>query len=69
MELYQGLDILVNNAGAMYDVPIEETSEEQWDFVYSVNVKGAFLGIKSAIPIMKKSGGGSIINLSSMAAL
>jgi NAD(P)-dependent dehydrogenase (short-subunit alcohol dehydrogenase family) len=69
IELYQGLDVLVNNAGAMYDVPIEETSEDQWDFVYAVNVKGAFLGIKSVISVMKKSGGGSIINLSSMAAL
>ena len=69
IELYNGLDVLVNNAGAMYDVPLEETSEAQWDLVYAVNVKGAFLGIKSAISIMKEFGGGSIINLSSMAAL
>ena len=69
VELYNGLDVLVNNAGVMYDVPLEETPESDWDFVYAVNVKGTFLGIKSAISIMKESNGASIINLSSMAGL
>ena len=69
VELYNRLDVLVNNAGVMYDVPLEETPESDWDFVYAVNVKGTFFGIKSAISIMKESDGGSIINLSSMAGL
>jgi cyclopentanol dehydrogenase len=69
IELYDGLDILVNNAGVLVVKSLEDTTEEDWDFVYAVNTKGPFLGIKSAISIMKKSGGGSIINTSSMAGL
>ncbi len=69
IDLYNGLDILVNNAGVLVVKDLEETTESDWDFVYAVNTKGPFLGIKSTISIMKKSGGGSIINTSSMAGL
>ena len=48
---------------------MEETSEENWDAVMGVNVTGAFLGIRLAIPEMRRAGGGSIINISSTAGL
>ncbi len=69
MEKYQSLDILVNNAGIYSKVPIEEASDEEFDLIMSVNLKGVFLGTKYAIPEMRHSGGGSIINISSTAGL
>ena len=59
------LDILVNNAGVTSRMMLLETSEPEWDRVMDINSKGTFLGIKTAIPAMKDSGGGSIINISS----
>lgn len=64
-----GLDILVNNAGINIRKVIEEMSPEELDRMYGVNVKGPFLGIKHALPVMKKIGGGSIINMSSVCGL
>jgi NAD(P)-dependent dehydrogenase (short-subunit alcohol dehydrogenase family) len=64
-----GLDILVNNAGINIRKPIEEMSPDELDKMYGVNVKGPFLGIKHALPVLKKMGGGSIINMSSMCGL
>ena len=63
------LDILVNNAAILRKGQVLETSEETWDEVMSVNSKGVFLGTKHAIPQMRKSGGGSIINISSGAGI
>ncbi|MCH7737672.1 MAG: SDR family NAD(P)-dependent oxidoreductase, partial [Chloroflexi bacterium] len=63
------LDILVNNAGVSHRAGVEETSSEAWDKVMDVNVKGVFLGTKAAIPEMRKAGGGSIINISSIYGL
>ena len=66
------LNILVNNAGIVgggVGVPMEEASEESWQQVMDVNAKGVFLGTKHAIPEMRKAGGGSIINISSIAGL
>jgi NAD(P)-dependent dehydrogenase (short-subunit alcohol dehydrogenase family) len=63
------LDILVNNAGVIFAKKIEDTPLEQWRWLMSVNLDGVFLGTKYAISAMKKSGGGSIINLSSLAGL
>lgn len=61
------LDILVNNAGiAGANAPTDEITEEQWDQVMNVNVKGVFFCTKHAIPYIRKSGKGSIINLSSI---
>lgn len=63
------LDILINNAGVYRTRRVEDTSAEEWDQVLDVNGKGVFLGTKAAIPEMRKAGGGSIINLSSVAGL
>ncbi len=64
-----GIDILVNNAGINIRKVIEEMSAEELDRMYQVNIKGPFLGIKHVLPIMKKIGGGSIINMSSVCGL
>lgn len=66
------LDILVNNAGISGDIQEtnpEETSVENWEKVNRVNGRGVFLGCKHAVSLMRKSGGGSIINMSSIAAI
>ena len=69
VERFGKLDILINNAGIFPMESIEETTVESWDRVMDVNAKGVFLGTKAAIPAMRTSGGGSIINLSSIAGL
>ena len=66
---YGKLDILVNNAGISIGKNVEETTLEEWDLVQDVNSKGVFLGTKAAIPAMRASGGGSIVNISSIAGL
>jgi NAD(P)-dependent dehydrogenase (short-subunit alcohol dehydrogenase family) len=63
------LDILVNNAGINIREPIEEMKVENFDKMLAVNVKGPFIGIKHAIPVLRKGGGGSIINMSSICGL
>ena len=63
------LDILVNNAGIFRTEGVEQTSGELWDLVMDINGKGVFLGTKAAIPEMRRAGGGSIVNISSVAGL
>jgi len=63
------LDILINNAGINIREPIEEMKEKSLDAMLAVNVKGPFMGIKHAIPLMRKNGGGCIINMSSICGL
>lgn len=63
------LDILVNNAGIYRAHVVEETSSAEWDQVMDINAKGVFLGTKSVIPAMRQAGGGSIVNISSVAGL
>jgi len=63
------LDILVNNAGINIREPVTAMKVESLDLMLAVNVKGPFLGIKHAIPIMQASGGGLIINISSVSGL
>ncbi len=63
------LDILVNNAGITKRVPITDMPLEAFESVMAVNVRGVFLGIKHVLPIMKRQGGGSIVNMSSICGL
>jgi len=69
VDRYGKLDVLVNNAGILLRAKIEDTSEEDWDRIMAVNVKGVFLGTKCAIPAMRRAGGGAIVNISSTAGL
>lgn len=69
-ERFGKLDVLVNNAGiAGPNKPTHELTEEEWDKVQAVNVKGVFFCTKHAIPHMQKAGSGSLINLSSIYGL
>jgi len=64
-----GLDILVDNAGINSRKNIEEMPAEALDTLLAVNIKGPFLGIKHALPIMRARGGGTILNMSSICGL
>ena len=66
---FDRLDILVNSAGNVIEGTLEESTVEAWDSLMAVHAKGPFLGTKHAIPEMRKVGGGSIINVSSIDAL
>jgi NAD(P)-dependent dehydrogenase (short-subunit alcohol dehydrogenase family) len=64
------MHVLVNNAGiAGINKPTHEVTEEEWGRVQAVNVKGVFFCVKHAIPHLRRAGGGSIINLSSIYGL
>ena len=66
---YGRLDILVNNAGIYQRANVEETSGADWDRMLSINGRGVFIGTKAAIPAMRAAGGGSIVNISSVAGI
>jgi NAD(P)-dependent dehydrogenase (short-subunit alcohol dehydrogenase family) len=66
---YGGLDVLVNNAGIHRSGTATETTRELWDEVMAVNLWGTFLGSRSALPALRRRGGGAIVNLCSMNAL
>lgn len=67
-ERFGGLDILVNNAGVVIVATPEETTLDQFRFANAVMSEGVYLGCKYAIPAMRRRGGGSIINMSSIAS-
>lgn len=63
------IDVLVNSAGISHIGKVESTSEEDFNRIFNVNVKGVYNCLHAAIPVMKKNGGGVILNLSSVAAI
>lgn len=63
------IDILVNNAGIFPTETLLDTTEHLWDQVMDINAKGVFLGTREVIPIMRRSGGGSIVNISSVGGI
>lgn len=67
-ERYGGLDVLVNNAGVVRYGTVPEFSVEDWDLVMDTNVKGTFLTVKHAVPMMRERGGGAIVNTASAQA-
>jgi NAD(P)-dependent dehydrogenase (short-subunit alcohol dehydrogenase family) len=64
-----GLNILVNNAGIEIVSPVTAITEEEWDRLMSINVKGVFFCCKHALPVMAEGGGGSVINMASAAGI
>jgi len=63
------LDLLVNNAGIGLSAPVTEMSLADWRRQTAVNLDGVFLGVKHGLPLMRESGGGSIVNVSSIAGI
>ncbi len=63
------VDVLVNNAAIVLRKDIEETTSEDWDNIMDINAKGVFLGTRAVIPAMRRAGGGSIVNISSISGL
>jgi 3alpha(or 20beta)-hydroxysteroid dehydrogenase len=68
-ERFGQLDVLVNNAGVLRRKSIAETSLEDWSAVLDINLTGAFLGIKHAAPLLRRSDAGSVVNVGSVAGL
>ena len=66
-EKFSRIDILINNAGALKSTKFVEISEEEWDFVLDINLKGVFIVSRLVVPLMKKNRYGKIVNLSSSA--
>jgi 3alpha(or 20beta)-hydroxysteroid dehydrogenase len=65
-ERFGRLDILVNNAGVVRVAPIVEESDDGWNTTIAVNATGVFYGMRAAIPALRRSGGGSIVNIASI---
>ncbi len=68
VERFGGLDVLVNNAGTGSNALAEVLSIEEWDRVFAVNIRGTFLLCQAAIPALRESGGGRIVNVASVMA-
>jgi NAD(P)-dependent dehydrogenase (short-subunit alcohol dehydrogenase family) len=69
LDEFSKVDVLVNNAGIYKSLPLTETSEEDWDKILKINLKGVFLGSKRVIPEMINQGKGKIVNTASIAGL
>ena len=69
LEQHGQLDILVNNAGITVDKTVRKMTPEEWDRVMAINLKSCFFAMKHVIPVMEKQGGGSIVNISSIAGI
>jgi NAD(P)-dependent dehydrogenase (short-subunit alcohol dehydrogenase family) len=66
LERFGRLDTLLNNAGAVIAATVEETSDEDWNLMLAANLTGTFLMSRAAVPALRKSGGGSIVNIGSI---
>jgi NAD(P)-dependent dehydrogenase (short-subunit alcohol dehydrogenase family) len=64
-----GIDVIVNNAGAQRSGAVTEFEESEWDLLMRVNPRSCFLGAKYSVPYLRERGGGSIVNVSSLAGL
>jgi NAD(P)-dependent dehydrogenase (short-subunit alcohol dehydrogenase family) len=70
LKLFNNIDVLVNNAGIFPPfLSVEETTLAEWHKVIDTNLSGVFLGCKAVVPAMRKNGGGSIVNISSIAGM
>jgi NAD(P)-dependent dehydrogenase (short-subunit alcohol dehydrogenase family) len=69
MDVYGRIDVVDYNVGLAHVGGVVELPEEEWDRIFAVNLKGCFLTMKHVIPIMEEQGGGSIINISSVAGI
>jgi NAD(P)-dependent dehydrogenase (short-subunit alcohol dehydrogenase family) len=65
-QMFGGVDVLINNAGVAHIGDVENTTEEDFDRIYRVNVKGVYNGLHAGVPLMKDGGGGSIVNIASV---
>jgi NAD(P)-dependent dehydrogenase (short-subunit alcohol dehydrogenase family) len=68
-EEMSGIDVIVNNAGAQRSGAVTEFEESEWDLLMRVNPRSCFLGAKYGVPYLRERGGGSIVNVSSLAGL
>lgn len=69
MEYFGRVDVVVNNAGAVVVADADHTSDEEWQRVIDVNLTGAFFVSRASLPLLRKAGGGSIINIGSALGL
>ena len=69
LKAYGRIDVLDNNVGIAEMGNVVDVAEADWDRVFAVNLKSAFLAMKHVIPVMERQGGGSIINISSIASI
>jgi NAD(P)-dependent dehydrogenase (short-subunit alcohol dehydrogenase family) len=67
-DTFGGFDVIHNNAGVQLERPLHETTEDEFDWVCGVNLKGVFLGCRAAVRAMRSDGGGSIVNTASILA-
>lgn len=65
LEAFGRIDVLINNAGLLQQKPFREISDEDWDRVMEVNLKGAFMCAQEVFPVMQRQGGGRVINMAS----
>ena len=69
VDTFGGLDVLVNNVGRAFLGTVVDTTEEDWDAAFAINLRSAFLACKYAVPVIASRGGGSIVNVASISAL